>query len=161
MLRYLLLLILLIVNSFTVRAEDARDPLTLIRSIYGAYTSSAEGPDLDLKRLYSHRLKALVDADEKATPAGEVGALDFDVFVDGQDWKLSKVKIFLMSKSSAHAKVRATFVNFKNPEEIVFDLVEENDQWHIDEVSSMKKGRRWVLSKIFSRAPDAFPDEAK
>ncbi|MBV9591078.1 MAG: hypothetical protein JO310_15890, partial [Hyphomicrobiales bacterium] len=57
--------------------------------------------------------------------------------------------------------VRATFVNFKNPEEIVFDLVEENDQWHIDEVSSMKKGRRWVLSKILSRAPDAFTDEAE
>src|SRR5690242_14490688 len=126
MFRFLLLLILLIVSPFTVRAEDAQDPLTLIRSIYRDYTSRVEGADLDLNRLYSHRLKALSDADEKATPAGEVGALDFDVFVDGQDWKLSKVKIFLMSKSSVRAKVRATFVNFKNPEEIVFDLVEEN-----------------------------------
>ena len=160
MLRFLLLMMLLLAGPFAAHAKDARDPGALIQSIYKSYMGKPGSPDVDSVNIYSRRLKALLDADEKAAQ-GEVGALEFDVFVDGQDWKLTKLKIALLSNSGAQAKVRVTFNNFKTPEEIIFDLVEENDQWHIDEVSSMKKGRRWVLSKILSRAPDAFPDEAK
>lgn len=36
-----------------------------------------------------------------------VGRIDWDVFIDGQDWQLSELKIVLVSKSAAHAVLRA------------------------------------------------------
>jgi hypothetical protein len=54
--------------------------------------------------------------------------------------------------------VRATFTNFDQPQEIVFDLVQQSNRWMIDEVASRKKPR-WTLSKIFQGAPDAFPKD--
>jgi hypothetical protein len=160
MLRFLLVLMLLVAGSLMAHAKDAQDPVALIQSIYKSYMGKAEPPDLASLKVYSHRLKALLDADEKAAQ-GEVGALEFDVFVNGQDWKLSKLKIALISKSEAQAKLRATFNNFKSPEEIILDLVREDGSWRIDEISSTRKGHRWTMSKILSHAPDAFPDEVK
>ena len=55
--------------------------------------------------LYSKRLQALIDKDEKETPEGMVGRIDWDVFVDGQDWQLSELKITPVSQ----ARPRRTF----------------------------------------------------
>jgi hypothetical protein len=40
-----------------------------------------------------------------------VGRIDWDVFVDGQDWKLSDLKITPVSQSATQADIRATFTN--------------------------------------------------
>jgi hypothetical protein len=108
------------------------------------------------------RLQALIDADEKATPQGDAGTIDWDVFVNGNNWELSKLTIALVSKSAAHAQVRAQFFNFKDPHDLLFDLVREDGRWFIDDISETKKGgNRWTMSKILTHAPDAFPDEKK
>ncbi|MBV8427576.1 MAG: DUF3828 domain-containing protein [Hyphomicrobiales bacterium] len=160
MLRFLLLMMLLLARPFAAHAKDPRDPVALIASVYKADTGEAKPPSSSSNKIYSRRLEALFDADEKATPEGEVGAIDFDFLVNGQDDKLSKLKIALMSNSVAQAKVRVTFNNFKIPNVIIFDLVKEDGEWRIDEITSLKS-RRWVISKILSHAPDAFPDEKK
>ena len=63
------------------------DPVSLIAAVYASY----EKGEPELSDLYSRRLQALIDKDEKETPEGMVGRIDWDVFVDSQDWKLSEL----------------------------------------------------------------------
>ena len=134
----------------------ASDPVSLIKAIYKTYDRDNPG----LPHIYSKRLQALIDKDEKETPEGMVGRIDWDVFVDGQDWKLTELKIALVSKTADKAQVRATFKNFGEPSNMLFDLVREEGHWRVDDVTKTLPPR-WTMSKILLDAPDAFPDAPK
>jgi uncharacterized protein DUF3828 len=129
------------------------DPVSLITAIYKTYETDSAG----LPHVYSKRLQALVNKDDKETPEGEVGKIDWDVFIDGQDWKLTELKITRVSQTPTQAQVRATFKNFDQPSDMLFDLVLEDGHWRIDDVTKTLKPR-WTMSKILLDAPDAFPD---
>ena len=133
--------------------------MALITAIYQTYTDIAPGEDSvpDVQGVYSKRLQALVDKDEKETPEGEVGRIDWDVFVDGQDWQLTGLKIVPVSKDADQAAVRATFKNFGDARDILYSLVLEDGHWRIDDIQETLKPR-WTMSKILTDAPDAFPD---
>lgn len=133
------------------------DPLALITAIYKAYASDR----VNIDKVFSRRLQGLLDDDAKKTPEGDAGTIDWDVFVNGNDFEISKVKIALLSKSPTQARVQAQFDNMKKPQEITFDLVFEDGAWRIDDVSSTRKGARWTMSKILTGARDAFPDQKK
>jgi hypothetical protein len=132
------------------------DPVSLIKAIYKTYEEDRPQP----KHIYSKRLQALIDKDEKETPEGMVGRIDWDVFVDGEDWKLTELKITLVSKSADKGQVRATFKNFDQPSNMLFDLVREGGRWRVDDVTKTLPPR-WTMSKILLDAPDAFPDAPK
>jgi hypothetical protein len=140
-------------------AQDASDPVALITNIYKAYTTDTESPGYG--DVYSKRLRTLIDSDSLDAPDGDGGKIDWDVFVNGNDWTVSKLAITLVSKSATRAQVRARFFNFKEPQDQLFDLVVEDGRWVIDDVHATKMGARWTMSKILTRAPDAFPDEKK
>jgi len=128
-------------------------PVTLITAIYKTYETDKAG----LPHVYSKRLQALIDKDDKETPEGMVGRIDWDVFIDGQDWKLTDLKITPVSQTATQAKVRATFKNFDRPSDMLFDLVLEDGRWRIDDITKTLKPR-WTMSKILTDAPDASPD---
>lgn len=134
------------------------DPVALITAIYQTYADIAPGEDgtPDVQDVYSKRLQALIDKDEKETPEGDVGRIDWDLFVDGQDWQLSELKIVPVSQEAVQAEVRATFKNFGEPRDILYTLVLENGHWRIDDIQETLKPR-WTMSKILLDAPDAFP----
>ena len=141
-----------------VHAGPDGDPTSAITAIYKAYqTTSDAAPDVGA--VYSHRLQQLIDADRKNTPEGEVGKIDWDVFVDGQEWEIKELNVALVSEAADRAQVSAKFNNFAEPKEILFDLVREDGRWLVDDVQSTAKGGRWTMSKILTGAPDAFPDE--
>ena len=77
-----------------------------------------------------------------------------------QDWKLTELNIALVSKSADKAQVRATFKNFGEPSNMLFDLVREEGHWRVDDVTKTLPPR-WTMSKILLDAPDAFPDAPK
>jgi Protein of unknown function (DUF3828) len=133
--------------------------MSLITAIYKTYTDIEPGEDgvPGLPEMYSKRLQALIAKDEAETPEGEVGRIDWDVFVDGQDWELTELKIVLVSQTDTHAQVRSTFENFGTPNENLFDLVLEDGHWRIDDIEALLPPR-WTMSKILLDAPDAFPD---
>jgi hypothetical protein len=136
------------------------DPETLIAAIYKTYTDIDPGEDgmPGLLGIYSQRLQALIDKDEQETPEGEVGKIDWDVFVDGQDWQLTDLNIVPVAKDEGRAQVRATFKNFGEPRDILYTLVPEHGHWRIDEIEETLKPR-WTMSKILLGASDAFPDQ--
>ena len=73
------------------------DPVSLIAAVYASYEKG--GPELS--DLLQQSPPEPDRQDEKETPEGMVGRIDWDVFVDGQDWRRTELKI-----------VRATFKNF-------------------------------------------------
>ena len=140
-------------------AQATDDPVALITDIYKTYQGDTDYPSY--ANPYSRRMQALLDADEKATPKGDAGTIDWDVFVNGNDWDIKNLTVALVSKSAARAQVRALFISFK-PHDMLFDLAYEDGRWVIDDISETKLGsNRWTMSKILTHAPDAFPDEKK
>ena len=135
------------------------DPVALLTAIYKTSTDIGPGEDgvPELSGVYSKRLQALIDKDEKETPEGDVGRIDWDLFVDGQDWQLTELKIVPALKETTRAEVRATFNNFGEPRDILYTLVLENGHWRIDDIQETLNPR-WTMSKILLDAPDAFPD---
>jgi len=135
------------------------DPVALLTAIYKTYTDIGPGEDgvPELSGVHNKRLQALIDKDEKETPEGDVGRIDWDLFVDGQDWQLTELKIVPALKEATRAEVRATFNNFGEPRDILYTLVLENGHWRIDDIQETLKPR-WTMSKILLDAPDAFPD---
>jgi Protein of unknown function (DUF3828) len=161
----LALLLTIALGACAAGAAPDSDPVSLITALYKTYTENTPSLGGDpskpgLPHIYSKRLQALVDKDEKETPEGMVGRIDWDVFVDGQDWELTELKIALVSKAEAKAQVRATFKNFGQPSNMLFDLVREDGQWRVDDVEKTLPPR-WTMSKILLDAPDAFPDAPK
>ncbi len=158
------LIFALVLAIIPARAAPASDPVAMIEAIYKEYVA-AQGTDHDApnqtdRDVYSKRLRELIDADRKNTPEGEIGRLDFDVFVNGQDWELSGLHVALVKSDAQRTQVRATFINLKEPQDILFSFVREGGNWRIDEIQSLR-GTRWTFSKILTGAPDAFPDEHK
>jgi hypothetical protein len=138
----------------TVAHAEPPDPAKWIRSIYRLYEEAQNAPQLP-SRLYGRRLQKLIDADDRRTPKGDLGRLEFDVFINGQDWEFEDIKV-----AADRAQVRASFINLKRPTEILFDLVRVGNSWRIDEVRSIK-APRWTMSKILRGAKDAFPDQRR
>jgi hypothetical protein len=152
--RFLLVLLLILPDAAAQSPHDA-DPVQLITAIYQTYTidNTPVVPDV-----YSRRLQAPLDTDAKNTPPGDAGTIDWDVFVDGNNWELSNLRIALVARSDSAATVQASFDNFGKPRKLLFALIREQGEWRIDDISSMRQGARWTMSKILTHAPDAFPD---
>jgi hypothetical protein len=152
---------LLVAVTLSASADaQGNDPVAVIAAIYKAYldTDPADMPPAPGSLgVYSKRLQALVDKDARETPEGEIGRLDFDVIIDGQDWELRELKIVPVSQSENAAEVRATFKNFGEPRDILYRLIAEDGNWRIDDIEGTLKPR-WVLSKILTDDPGAFPD---
>ena len=154
-----LALLAVVLSAASPPAGVDGDPVALLTAIYKTYTDIGPGEDgvPELSGVYSKRLQALIDKDEKETPEGDVGRIDWDLFVDGQDWQLTELKIVPALKEATRAEVRATFKNFDEPRDILYTLVLENGHWRIDDIQETLKPR-WTMSKILLDAPDAFPD---
>ena len=146
-----LILALALAGAATFKKAD-RDPVSLLTAIYESYQNN----DPQESYVYSKRLQVLVDRDEKEAE-GMVGRIGWDVFIDGQDWQLSELKIVVVSKSATHAVLRATFKNFDHPCNMLFDLILGDGHWRINDIQKTLKPR-WTMSKILLDAPDAFPD---
>jgi hypothetical protein len=110
----------------------ADEPVDIVSGIYDAYIERdgllpEEWPAL------SSRIAPYVEA-ALQPPDGEVGVLDFDVFVNGQDWDFDEVEVEETDRSDADASVVARFDNFGEPQEVSYYFVNEGGEWLIDDI---------------------------
>jgi len=138
-------------------AAQTADPAAFVRVIYASYEQPK--PAAWFERSYSVRLRKMIDSDRaSAAQDGDAGKFDWDPIINAQDWKLSAIKVSLLSRDGDRAVVDATFRNLDSNQHMRFSLVREGGKWAIDDLQSLDKPR-WTMSKVFEGAPDAFPDE--
>lgn len=89
-------------------------------------------PD-DPRPLRSERLNQLYDRDAEEAN-GDIGRIDFDPFVNGQDYQLSNLSIGEPYLAGGKAVVRVSFENMGTPNELGFLLVNEGGEWKIGDV---------------------------
>ena len=133
-----------------VMAQPYETPEALLEAFYEPYFTDDFAEDESAFR--SEALNALYEADAENTPAGEMGALGFDPYVDGQDYELSDLVIDDARISGDMAVVEVSFDNFERPTTLTYEMVFEDGGWKIDDVVSQAGEYPYRLSDIFLAA---------
>ena len=126
----------------TPKPIPVSDPEAAIRACYAALEKEQYGCDDSLP--HSARLDALFALDRKEA-GGEVGRLDGNYFINGQDGRItaSTVTSFPVDGSKSRRIVRVRFKNFDKPMENLF-------YWERNAAG------RWVLDDVAAGGEDPF-----
>jgi hypothetical protein len=129
------------------------DPVKFVKTEYATTVGKHPEPD----DIYSARLNALFALDTKEAH-GEVGRIDFDFWMNGQDGTISGVTISKLGVENAQDReiVVARFKNEKTANEIHFYFEKTAKGWKLDDVRSML-GEQWVLSLVLKYGWDGKP----
>jgi len=133
-------------------APAAASPADTIRPLYDRYTARTESnfPPLLEQAPWSAAMRARLVAMMARSEAAQAPILDFDPFINAQDWQLTNLRIADEAiAENSHATVRASFNNAGRTDEVVFDLVWENGGWRVDNM----RGPGWDLATIAQANP--------
>lgn len=131
-----LLLLAALATGAAAADIDFANPRAVVEAAYAPYSS----PDFDwsaydISALQSDALNALFAKD--AEEAGdEVGRIDFDPLINGQDYDITHLVIGEPQLQGTTATVPVTFENFEQPEKIDIVLVRQANGYRIDDVQS-------------------------
>jgi len=129
--RQLAVLALLLLSS-PAPAEDYSDPKAVVEALYAGYLPPNEFPP-DMSVLQSKRLNDLYEADSREAN-GEIGRIDFDPFINGQDYNVTKFEVSEPAYAAGKALVGVNVVNFGEADEFGILLVKEAGGWKVDDV---------------------------
>lgn len=139
-------------------AVPSDDPAAVIRPIYARYMPGApefQYPNLEDQAPWSASLRqAMVDQERRfaAMTEGDPEGIDFDVFINAQDWQLSGLNVAAENVVPQHsARVRATFQNAGSAQEVDYDMIWENGGWRIDNMHSGGPPDGWDLRQLVSK----------
>jgi hypothetical protein len=138
----------------TAPAADAA-ATAFVMKIYDAYKGkSSKGysieSEADVRRTFEPSLAALIIKDEKAAAKRkEPPTLEFDPFVDSQEWELSAVNIAVSDATPGKAVATVSFKNFGLPTKIVLALVKAKSDWQIAEITWQRDGNPETLRGLF------------
>jgi hypothetical protein len=122
-------------------AADRDAATAFVTKIYDAYKGkSSKGYSIeneaDIRRTFEPALAALIIKDEKAAAKRkDAPALEFDPFVDGQEWELSAVNIAVSEMPPNKAVATVNFKNFGLPTKVVLNLVKTKSDWQIANIT--------------------------
>ncbi len=136
----------------------AADPsaTAFVTDIYNAYKGKdAKGVPLDnaraLRRIFEPSLAALVNEDEKiAAKRNEVGLLDFDPFIDAQDFEIASFDIAVSDDGADKATATVKFVNVDKPYAVVLALVKVGTDWRIHDITWQRDGKSDTLRALYA-----------
>lgn len=128
------------------------DPVSFAAGVYRHFiqTENKDSVYKPPEDIYTPRLSKLFRDDEKRAK-GEVGCLDFDFWVNAQDWNITELSVTKGASSVDQETVIARFANIGKRQEIHFDFRRVNGRWLLDDVHSTTKPR-WTLSGILQCA---------
>lgn len=129
-------------------AQTYDTPEALLEAFYAPYFAGEFSDNEAAFR--SQALQALYDNDAQVTPEGEMGALSFDPYIDGQDFDITDFAIGAAGIAGDYASVDVTFSNFGEPRSLTYELVLEDGGWKIDDVVSTNPDNLYRLSEMFA-----------
>jgi hypothetical protein len=116
-------------------------PEAMVRTLYGAYNTRRRNPlaTFDLRTPRKARNWMTPELADLYiwgvtihAPDEEVPAIDWDVFVDGNDYEISGLNVTVESQTDTAAVVRADFHNFDEAVVRLYDFVKTPSGWRID-----------------------------
>jgi len=122
------------------RAAES-SPRAFVAAIYDAYKGKdANGRSLDddaaIRRYFEPTLAAaMIDDRREAARRKEVGTLDFDPFVDAQDWDIAAFDIAVSDATPGKASATVKFSNSGHDSTVVLDLVKIKSDWKISNIT--------------------------
>jgi len=144
--------------AFATMASGADASATaFITAIYNSYKGKdAKGTPLDsertIRRYFEPKLAAAMARDQKAAARkNEVGRLDFDPFLDAQDWEVDSFDIAVGNAAAGKAQATVKFVNMGEAMTVTLDLVQASNAWRIYDIAWMHDGKTETLRKMFVR----------
>jgi hypothetical protein len=148
--RTLLALALLILSAFpTLAAETFKTPQALIKALYAYDTSETdENAASPYQPFFSRGLNRLFQKDRDATPEGEVGALDFDPVISGQDGEAKGVKLSPPILLGDRAELEVSFRNGSEKVTLYYTLVRESGGWKVDDIANQQGEYPWSLRDL-------------
>lgn len=133
-------------------ARGVDDPRGFVERTYRNYMRGPDAPIEWPAFAYSDRLKALFDDYDRwqHQHQDEVGSLDFDWWINAQDWELSDVVVTDRPDGADRTTEIARFRNSGSAEEIHFLFVRQNGRWYLDDVvqGSGHGEDGWTLSAL-------------
>jgi hypothetical protein len=144
--KYLLLALALSAGAFAAPKES---PAQIVQKLYDAYQQpSVQENTAAFEDYASAELKALLAKDEQLA-GDEIGCIDYDFVIQGQDYDAESIKKNLKIKALDKESVEAKFTNF-DPTTVIYkfactenqceitDLLEEDQETH--KPKSFKEG---------------------
>lgn len=134
----------------TSEAPAGPDPAEIIRPLYERYSTPAAVttfPSLEEQAPWSDDLKAQLVAMMARSQERNEPILDFDPFIDAQDYELSNLTVSTDAISeNSHAVVRAHFINLGRESDVLFDMIWQNNEWRVDNI----RGGSWDLRQVIA-----------
>jgi len=104
-----------------------------------------------IRRYFEPKLATMMAKDEKtAARRREVGLLDFDPFIDAQDWEITNFEIAVNDAAAGKTQATVKFVNFGEATTVVLDLIQLKSEWRIYDITWLRDGKTDTLRKIFT-----------
>jgi len=154
----LLVMIMSLTLGSPAQAQSYDTPKALVEAIYQPYQNRQR--HIDLSIFYSQGLKTLFAqradqerADGQATPQSDLGILEFNPFVEGDNYLLFDLVISEPLVIGDTAIVAVSFHNFDHPSLLSLSLRREAGGWKVDDVASMGGEEHWLLSWLLSNDP--------
>jgi hypothetical protein len=154
---------LTLAGTTLAQAQTLDSPQAVIQALYAPYLKAQDqapdAPQIDTggnehAPFFSDRLSGLIKADEIEAD-GEVGKIDFDPVVVGQDWTLSKPAISRIKITGQTATATVSFTNLGESIVLRYSFVHEHGNWQVDDIACVKgSSAPWVLSAILTGEQD-------
>jgi hypothetical protein len=126
-------------------------PAGLIEYAYAPY-EHGDFPQ-DVTRLFSPTLKQLWNESAARSEEMEMPIIDFDPFINAQDYQISDLVVADPVVRGDAATVVVSFLNFNEPQELRFTLVRRAEGWKIDDIESLAGEYAWRLSELLAADP--------
>ncbi|WP_137129974.1 DUF3828 domain-containing protein [Rhizobium sp. FY34] len=139
--------LLLALSAAGAWAQTFKTPEVLIKALY-AYDieKTPESAPTFYTPFFSKDLIALFRTYNEALQ-GEVGPLEFDPVINGQDGAATNLKIGTPAIQGDKAQVTITFRNGKKVT-LLYSLVREQGGWKVDDIAEPNSQYPWRLRKL-------------
>jgi hypothetical protein len=134
-------------------ARGVEDPRAFVAQRFAAYGPDTAPVPPDPVWAYSPRLAALFAIYDRWQRAhDEVGSIDFDWWIDAQDWELSHISVTAVDTGPNARTVTARWHNSDRDDSSRFLFVRIGGRWYLDDaVHGTGHGDEgWTLSELLS-----------
>lgn len=132
-------------------------PKAIVTRMYAAYQGeNATGIgiyDSGVAYFSARRQEQIAMQKRSCPPAYGLCLPDYQLFVLGQDWQLSKLRISASEEENGHQVITGQFNSYDRQIKAIFTFIKERENWKIDDVDIFDGKLRVNLDQYFAPQP--------